>query len=98
MTVIEKRMVKKSLQLATENHKLRKGLEDAMDGVRELNLAVDAVLIGTALQYGARLPDGGMVLTMDRPAVALTGKYNVLSKWDKRGCLRVEVREREKKK
>lgn len=93
MTVIEKRMAKKNLQLATENHQLRKGLEDAMDGVKELSLAVDAVLIGTALQYGAKLPDGGMVLTMDRPAVALTGKYYVLSGVDKRGCLRVEVRE-----
>lgn len=93
MTVIEKRMVKKNIQLATENHQLRKGLEDAMDGVKELNLAVDAVLIGTALQYGARLPDGGMVLTMDRPAVVLTGKYYVLSGVDKQGRLRVEVRE-----
>lgn len=84
MTVMEKQMAKKNLQLQKE-------LKDAKAGVRELGQAVDAVLIGTALQYGARLPDGGMVLTMDRPAVALTDKFIVQSSYDKRGHLRVEV-------
>ena len=87
MTVMEKNMAKKNLQLQKE-------LKDAREGVRELGRAVDAVLIGTALQYGARLPDGGMVLTMDRPAVALNSKYIVQCKVDKRGRMRVEVWER----
>ena len=88
MTVMEKNMAKKNLQLQKE-------LKDAREGVRELGQAVDAVLIGTALQYGARLPDGGMVLTMDRPAVALNAKYIVQSKVDKRGRMRVEVWEKD---
>ena len=87
MTVQEKHMAQKILKLEEE-------LQTARDGLSELSMAVDAVLIGTALQYGARLPDGGMVLTMDRPAVALNAKYIVQSKVDKRGRMRVEVWER----
>lgn len=84
MTVQEKHMARRILKLEEE-------LQAAKDGVTEMQMAVNAVMISTALAYGARLPDGGMVLTMDRPAVALTDKYIVQSKYDKRGHLRVEV-------
>ena len=84
MTVQEKNMARRILKLEEE-------LQAAKDGVTEMQMAVNAVMISTALGYGARLPDGGMVLTMDRPAVALTDKYIVQSKYDKRGHLRVEV-------
>lgn len=87
MTVQEKHMAQKILKLEEE-------LQTARDGLSELSMAVDAVMISTALAYGARLPDGGMVLTMDRPAVALNAKYIVQSKVDKRGRMRVEVWER----
>lgn len=87
MTVQEKHMAQKILKLEEE-------LQTASDGVREMSMAVDAVMISTALAYGARLPDGGMVLTMDRPAVVLNSKYIIQSKVDKRGRMRVEVWER----
>ena len=87
MTVMEKKLIETVRNLREENKHIRAG-------ARELGQAVDAVLIGTALQYGARLPDGGMVLTMDRPAVELNAKYIVQSKVDKRGRMRVEVWER----
>ena len=84
MTVQEKHMAQKILKLEEE-------LQTARDGLNEMSMAVDAVMISTALGYGARLPDGGMVLTVDRPAVVLTDKFIVQSKYDKRGHLRVEV-------
>ena len=84
MTVQEKHMAQKIL-------KLEEDLQMARDGVSQMSMAVDAVMISTALAYGARLPDGGMVLTVDRPAVVLTDKYIVQSKYDRRGHLRVEV-------
>ena len=84
MTVQEKHMAKKILQLEDE-------LQMARDGVSQMSMAVDAVMISTALAYGARLPNGGMVLTVDRPAVVLTDKFIVQSKHDRHGHLRVEV-------
>lgn len=84
MTVQEKHMARRILKLEEE-------LQAAKDGVTEMQMAVNAVMISTALAYGAKLPDGGMVLTMERPAVALTDKYIVKSQYDKRGHLRVEV-------
>lgn len=84
MTVQEKHMAQKILKLEEE-------LQAARDGVSQMSMAVDAIMISTALAYGAKLPDGGMVLTVDRPAVTLTSKYLVQSEYDKRGHLRVEA-------
>lgn len=88
MTVMERNLAKKNLQLQKE-------LKDAKAGVKELEQAVEAVIISTALAYGAKLPDGGMVLTMARPAVALNSKYIVRSEFDNRDLMmRVEVWEK----
>lgn len=87
MTLLEKKLVEQLRKVREENAHIRAG-------AREMGQAVDAVMIATALDYGARLPDGGMVLTMDRPAVTLNSKYTVKTKVDKRGRIRVEVREK----
>lgn len=87
MTVMEKKLIETVKKLREENSHIRAG-------VKELHQAVNVVMISTALAYGARLPDGGMVLTVDRPAVALSSKYIVRSTVDKRGRMRVEVWER----
>ena len=88
MTDTEKRMMDQIAQLRKENKAVRAG-------AREINRAVDAILIATALAYGAVLPDGSRVLTMDRPAVALTADYRVRVKGGLRGKMRVVVRKRE---
>ena len=89
MTDTEKRLMDQIAQLRKENKAVRAGAQ-------EINRAVDAILIATALAYGAELPDGGRVLTMARPAVALAADYRVRVKGGRRGKLRVVVRKREK--
>lgn len=88
MTEMEKKLTALVKQLREENQAIRAG-------ARELHQAVDAVLIATALAYGAVLPDGSRVLTMDRPAVRLNADYTAKAKGGRRGKIRVVVRKRE---
>ena len=68
MTLIEKRLVE---HIAEQ----RKEIRELRAGAREINKAVDAILVAAALAYGARRPDGSMVLTMPAPDIKELEKY-----------------------
>lgn len=47
-------------------------------GVKEINRAVDVLMVAVALDYGAKLPDGGRVVTIRDPKVELLDGYTLL--------------------
>lgn len=87
MTVPERKLMEK-------NAHLKEDLERSRIAVAEMNRAIDAILVETARAYGAKRPDGELVLELDPVRVAVLEEYEVFARKTKRGGFRVIVRKR----